>query len=231
MTNGFIARLVVGCACVIGCADLASAQTLNFSLGGFAPRGEDARVKGDVLNTNRTFLTFDIKDFNGGTFGVESLAPFGDFVEIGAGIAFYRGTAPSVYTNFTDADRTEVEQDLRLRIIPLTATVRIVPFGRQTAVQPYFGAGIGLFNWRYSESGEFIDFATPAREIFRDQFVATGNAAGPVALAGVRFGSGRWQVGGEARYSKAEGDLDETFASNKIDLGGWTYQATFGMKF
>lgn len=71
-------------------------QTLNFTLVYFTPRGEDARVQDDVLATNREFLTFDIKEFNSATAGVEWLVPLGDFIEAGAGVSFSRRTVPSV---------------------------------------------------------------------------------------------------------------------------------------
>src|SRR5690554_3703280 len=59
---------------MLGPADSARAQqTLNFTLGYFTPHGEDARGDRDVLNENRTFLTFDIDDFNGPSIGAEWL--------------------------------------------------------------------------------------------------------------------------------------------------------------
>ena len=56
----------------------AAQQTLNFSLGYFTVRGEDARVEGDVLNANRGIFVFDIDDFNGATVGGEWLVPLGE---------------------------------------------------------------------------------------------------------------------------------------------------------
>src|SRR6185436_384832 len=56
-------------------------QTFNVSLGYFTPRGQDARVTGDVLNANRNFLEFDIKDFNGASIGGEWLFPVGRYIE------------------------------------------------------------------------------------------------------------------------------------------------------
>jgi hypothetical protein len=96
-------------------------------------------------------------------------------------------------------------------------------------VQPYFGVGLGVFNWRYSESGEFVDFRDES--IFRESYVADGNSVGPVAFGGLRFAGDAFSGGGEIRYQQAEGDLDERFAGSRIDLGGWTYQFTFGFRF
>src|SRR5688572_18296912 len=55
--------LLVACASVLVIAQPAFAQqTLNFSLGYFTVRGEDARVEGDVLTENRSLLVYDVSD-------------------------------------------------------------------------------------------------------------------------------------------------------------------------
>lgn len=233
MTRRFAARLALAVACTLAAAGTASAQqTLNFHIGAFVPRGEDARVEGDVLNEDRAFLAFDLDDFTGVSVGGEWLAGLGDYFELGAGAGFYRSSVDSVYADFVDRDGTEIEQDLTLRTIPFTATIRMLPLGQRNGFQPYFGAGLQLVSWRYSESGEFIDFTTPGRDLFRESFVADGFAAGPVALAGVRFRGGSWVTGFEFRYTRAEGDLDENdFVAPKIDLGGWNYLFTIGKQW
>jgi hypothetical protein len=229
MTTG-----VVVCTAVLAWAPPAHAQqqTVNFTLGYFTPRGEDARVAGDVLNANRDFLFFDLRDFNGPSVGGEWLVPFGEYLEGGIGISFSRRTVPSVYQDFVDPDGTEVDQDLRLRIVPLTFSVRLLPLGQHNGFQPYIGAGVGLNWWRYSETGEFIDFGA-GNTIFNDSFVASGTNAGPVVLGGIRAAGRTASAGFEIRYQKAEGDLPSNldFAGPKIDLGGWTYNFTVGVRF
>jgi hypothetical protein len=205
-------------------------QTLNFTFGYFVPKGEDARTEGDVLVENRTFLAFDMKDLNGPTVGGEWLVPLGNFLEAGAGVSFSSKSVPSVYQDFTNPDNSEIEQDLKLRIVPIAFTIRVLPLGKSNPVQPYFGAGLGIFNWRYSESGDFIDF-NAGRQVFRDTFVADGNETGPIVLGGIRFAGSSFSVGGELRYQAATADLSSDFAGDKLDLGGWTYQATVGVRF
>jgi hypothetical protein len=222
--------LLASAAVLMTARDAAAQQTLNFSLGYFTIRGEDARTEGDVINVNRTFLAFDVDDFNTASVGGEWLVPLGEFIEAGAGVSFSRRTVPSVYADFVDNDGTEIEQDLRLRLVPVAFTVRLLPLGQRNALQPYFGAGLGVINWRYSESGEFIDFGA-GRQIVRDSVVADGNETGPVVVAGLRFGGETMSAGGEIRYHSAEADLDERFAGSKIDLGGWTYNFTIGVRF
>ena len=227
----------IGCALLLTCGVMALApgsvaaqQTINFTLGGFVPRGFDARVEGDTLVENRDFLLFEMEDFNGPAVGAEWLVPVGEYFELGAGLGFYRRTVPSIYEDFVDNDGSEIDQDLRLRIVPLTATVRLLPLGQSAGVQPYFGAGVGVFNWRYSESGEFVDFADNDA-IFRESYVADGNEPGVVGFGGIRFGAESFSVGGEIRYSAAEADLPSEFVGTAIDLGGWSYQFTAGIRF
>lgn len=227
--------LILTCGFVLAAAGPAAAQqTVNFTVGYFTIRGEDARVDDDVLLSNRTFLAFDFKDFNGPSVGAEWLVPLGQYVEAGAGLSFYRRTVNTVYLDFTHADGREIEQDLRLRIVPLAFTMRVLPLGQENGVQPYFGGGLGVYLWRYSESGEFIDFAR-GNAIFREQYVASGSETGPIALGGIRFAGDSVSVGFEARYQGGNAELGREFSSGSfepsIDLGGWTYQATFGIRF
>jgi outer membrane protein W len=206
-------------------------QSLNFHIGGFVPRGEDGRNREDVLRSNLDFLAFNIKDFNGVTAGAEYLVGVGEWLDAGLGVGIYKRTVPAVYNAFVNANGSEIEQDLKLRVVPFTATIRFLPLGRTSGVQPYIGAGVGVLNYRYSETGEFVDFSDGA--IFRDSFVGSGTATGPVILGGVRFPVGSWGVGGEVRYQNAHGDLpaEQGFSGSRIDLGGWTYAATFNVRF
>jgi hypothetical protein len=219
-------------AATLWAAPALAQQRVSVYGGYFAVKGEDGRTTDDVLVENLNTLLFEIDDFNGGTVGAEWLVGIGDYVEAGVGIGFYRRTVPSIYAGFTDIDGTEIEQDLRLRIVPITASVRFFPLGHFNAFQPYVGAGVGVFNWRYSETGEFVDFSDLT--IFRDSFVADGTEIGPIVMAGARFSpGGAFSVGGEFRYQSAEGTVgvENGFLADKIDLGGYAALATFTVRF
>jgi hypothetical protein len=207
-------------------------QAVNLYLGGFVPKGEDSRNDNDVLvgNLEQGGLAFKVGDFHGVTFGGEWLFGLGEKFDAGAGLGFYSKGVPSVYRNLTHADGGEIEQDLKLRVVPITATVRFLPLGRGAAVEPYIGAGVGVFAWRYSETGEFVDIDGI---IFRDSFSGSGATAGPVVLGGVGIPFGAWSIGFEARYQWAEGDLpaDQDFWGTKIDLGGFNYLFSFKVRF
>ncbi len=206
-------------------------QTLNFSFGGVIPFGENERIENDVLIANGGFLRFDLRDFAGGTVGVEWLVPVGPVVEFGAGVAVYRRTVPTVYRDFIASDGSEIDQSLRLRMAPITLSIRIVPTGQNSPVQPYLGVGLAIVSWRYSEFGDFIDFGTASRVVRPGTFVLSGTEVAPVVLGGVRFGSGALSAGAEVRYQRASTDLDSRFAAPRLDLGAWTVQGTFGIRF
>ncbi len=223
-------------------APASAQQSLNLWVGGFVPQSKDARgttrhgVGDDVLVNNldctQCFL-FDINDFNGVTVGGEWLFGMGRWLEGGLGIGLYSKTVASTYAHFVDADGSEVEQDLKLRIVPLSATVRLLPLGHDGPVQPYVGGGVAAFAWRYSETGEFIDFGGPRRAIEPGTFIGSGTSAGPLVLGGLRVPIGAFAVGGEVRYQAAQGKLpaDEGFAGSRIDLGGFDYLFVVNIRF
>lgn len=211
-------------------------QSFNIYLGGFAPASEDSRSRSggrsdDVLVKNLNFLSFNLEDFSHVTIGGEWLVWLGPMVDAGVGLGIYSKSVPSVYADFVNEDLSEIEQQLKLRIVPMAFTLRFLPTGHHAAVQPYIGAGVGVYRWRYSETGEFVDFFD--NSIFRNSYVASGGAAGPVILGGLRFPVGSWDIGGEVRYQNAEGTLpiNQGFSGSKIDLGGMNYLVTFNVRF
>ena len=206
-------------------------QSLALNIGHFGVRGADARVADDVLLENLNVFSFDLTELDNVTVGGEWLISLGDHLEAGVGLGFLRGTAPSTYTDFVNDDGTEILQDFHLQTVPLTATLRLFPFG-DTAVRPYIGGGIGLFIWRYSEVGEFID--SYDYSVFRDRFVASGANIGGVVLGGVRVPLGsRFAAGVELQYQRAAGrvGVDQGFLAERIDLGGLTTRFTFQIEF
>jgi hypothetical protein len=219
-------------------APIASAQqSVNFYLGGFTPRALDARPDEDVLVTNGVFLStanrsrgIDVGQFNRVTVGAEWLFAMTRIVEGGVSLGFYQRTVPTLYTFSVHPNGADIEQKLKLRIIPFTATVRLLPFGNDRPVQPYIGAGVGVYRWRYSETGEFLD---PEDFIFQGNFVGSGGAAGPTILGGVRVPIGSAGVGFEIRHQSAHGNLpaDQGFSGTKIDLGGYNYLLTMNYRF
>jgi hypothetical protein len=129
-----------------------------------------------------------------------------------------------VYADLVNADGTEIEQTLKLRVVPVTATVRFLPLGHHAPIQPYVGGGVGILPWRYTESGDWVD---ASNNIFRNTYTASGTSVGPVFLIGAQAPVGTMALGLEGRYQGGHGDLptDQGFAGGianpQIDLSGW----------
>ena len=212
---------------------LAQDSWLSLNLGRFAIREVGTRIADDVVTENLSEFAFWPEDFNGVSVGAEWLLGVGDYVEVGAGISWYQRTVFSVYEDWVDYDGSELEQDFALQIAPITGTARFFPFGRRAVLQPYAGAGIGMFNWRYTEVGDFIDPSYDPPDTFFGESTASGRDVGRVYLAGVRIGGGRYAAGIEFRYQEAQGvlDIDQGFLDERIDLGGITTAFTFNVRF
>jgi hypothetical protein len=238
---GSKACAILAAALVLGLAATPAAtaqQSLNLSIGGFSPRGEDGRTPNDVLVNDLTQLplVFQISDFRSVAIGADYLIGFGNNFEAGLGIGFQQRSVPSVYADLVNSDGSEIEQTLKLRIVPFNATVRFLPLGRHAAVEPYIGAGVGIFAFRYSETGQWVDRSD--NSIFRQTFAGSGSAAGPMIVAGIRAPLGNFAPGFELRYQSAVGDLPaDQFTTNgsnsqpKIDLGGITYLFSVNFRF
>ena len=136
--------------------------------------------------------------------------------------------------DFVDVDGSEIEQDFRLRLLPVAFTFRVLPLRQTSPVQPYFGAGLALVSWRYSEHGDFVDFQRQ-NAIFPGRFVASGTEPGAVVLGGIRFAGDGLSGGFEVRYLTADAGLERPFSilqtNPRIDLGGWTTSFTVNLRF
>jgi opacity protein-like surface antigen len=206
-------------------------QALGFTFGYNTLLGEDSRTEGDVLVANRELFAFEVSDFNGATFGGEWTVGLGEYLEAGFGVAMSSRTVPSVYADLVRPDGREIEQEFKLRVTPISGTLRVLPFGRNTTVQPYLGGGVGFFNFKYSEVGDFVDFSQGG-QIDYDTFVATGTEPGLVLLAGLRVPAGdRAAFGFEARFHRAAADLPIEFLGPRLDLGGTQYLGVFQVRF
>jgi hypothetical protein len=218
----------------VGTSSSEARSTVNFHVGYFFLKSIESRVEDDVLLNNlQNFhpLFFEIDDFNQVVFGGEYLYSFGRHVEAGVGIAYSQRTVHSFYEDLTtQPGDVNIEQDLKLKQVPITFTGRYLILPRGSVVEPYIGGGLVAIRYRYSEVGDFID---PNLIVFPARYVKDGVAVGPMFVGGLRVPANRWTAGFEGRWQKAEGtDLPlDQFLGSKIDLGGWTANFTVGVRF
>ena len=208
--------------------------SISFRVGGFFPQGES-----DIWTENVDTFTFEVSDFNNYTIGLEFNWFLSNLITLGFGFDYYSKTIGTEYRDFIGDDGAPILQELKLEVIPLTATVKITPLGngspgyngeRGSPIVPWVGGGIGAYNFSYSEIGEFIDFTDDSifeAEFFIEDETALGfHIAGGIVIP-VGFNADFF---GEARYAWAEGELGPDFLGfDPIDLGGFSF--TFGASY
>lgn len=232
---GFGLVLAMVCIVSLGYASPAHAQRqgVSLNLGGFFLNRDSQRPVDDVLFQNQADLLFEIRDFDGFTIGGEYLVGLNEFLEAGFGVNFYRRTVPTIYADFVENNGSEIAQDLRLQVVPVLATLRVVPTGLLDEFQPYFGGGLGIFSWEYTETGDFVDFSDFG--VFSDTFQVQDTDVGGVILAGARFGmTPSTMLGAEFRYYIVTGQTggeQNGFLADRIDLGGYNALFTFTARF
>ncbi|MFQ5789964.1 MAG: outer membrane beta-barrel protein [Acidobacteriota bacterium] len=159
----------------------AKASSIAVRLGFFSPRGESQLWEDNVQ-------TFDlaVSDFNSVFGGVEFALELNEFVDLAVGVDGYSRTVASRYRDFVRDDGTEIEQEIRLTVAPVTVGLRVLPLGKFRSLVPYVAGGFGLYPFEYREEGEFIDFET--FDIFGDVFLDPGVGVGAYAAAGLEVG-------------------------------------------
>ena len=85
----------------------------------------------------------------------------------------------------TTADDTDIEQTLSLRMVPITAIVRFLPFGRADVVPALRRRG---------RRGDSVPLQRSrrvrrhhGRQIFPARYIETGTGVGPVLVCGMRI--------------------------------------------
>jgi opacity protein-like surface antigen len=150
----------------------------------------------------------------------------------------YGRTIDTSYRDFVRPDGSEIFQSLKLNMVPVGVSLRVVPTSKRARVAPYVGGGVDAIYWKYEEFGDFIDFFDPDYTIYADHFRSDGWAFGAHVMGGVRVYVNRdFAIVGEGRYQWAEKDMGEDFAPNepglvnRIDLTGATFTVGVHIRF
>jgi hypothetical protein len=207
--------------------------SISFRIGGFWPSANS-----DLWETNFTDLTLEKADFNNYMVGVEFNWFASRLLTLGVAVDYYKKTNSSNYRDYTDEYGNELMQDISLEVVPITFTAKLTPLGngspgysggRGSPIVPWVGGGVGVYAFRYEEYGEFIDFSDMS--IIDGDFLTETAAFGFHVAGGVVVPIGfDWDVFGEVRYARVEGDLSEDFLGfEPLDLGG--VSAIFGFSY
>lgn len=149
-------RRAVACVTLVMLGALpgsASAGGLDVRLGAFFPRESS-----NLFSDDRVLYTVEKNGWRGFTGGVEYSARVAPNLELGVHVDGYGRTLDTVYRDFTTDTGRDIAQTLKLEIVPVGVTLRLIAGGRRSTVVPYVGVGADLYYWRYEEFGAFIDF-------------------------------------------------------------------------
>lgn len=224
-TQAFLgALLALG---LLGLAGEARASGLELRLGGMAPRADSILFRDDF-----DLYQVEKKDFAGAFGGLEFTKGLTSNLELGLSVDGYGREIPTSYRDFTRPSGREIEQTLRLVIVPTSAILRVLPGGRYRKWTPYAGAGVAALFWQYEEFGDFIDFDANGRPIVFDSFKSTGSTAGLVLNAGLRYRINEdFQITADFRNFSGKQKMGGDFSPNEIDLSGAAFTIGFRLNF
>ena len=206
----------------------------SLEVGVFDPRGDS-----DLWSTNEKTFTFETEDLDDFYLGAKVGSQINNFVAFDVGAFWYDGDTDSAYRDFTDLNGFPIKHETRLTLVPLTADLRIMPFGQfregnhrdPMAVVPYIGFGAGAVYWDYEEEGEFIDFGSMT--FFNARYSSQGIAPEYHGFVGVDVMLNRQvSIFIEGRATRSEDELDSDFDGfDDFDLSGTTLTAGTRIRF
>lgn len=194
-----------------------AASGFDLRLGGFIPRAES-----NLFADDAELYTVQKSDWRGVSGGFEFSMRLARNVEMGFHLDGYGRTIPTSYRDFVTESGREIRQSLRLNIVPMGVTFRLVPTRRHARLAPYAAAGVDLYFWKYEEFGDFIDFDDPGKRIIEDSFISEGATPGFHVAGGLRVPLNHdVSIVGEARYQVAQkAKMGDDFRGNELDLTG-----------
>lgn len=215
-------------------------SAFQLRLGGYFLSGD-----GSFWRDTGGLFTLDPSDLDDAVVGASYVAAINNHVEVGVNLDYFSGSARAADRFFVDENGAPILHDTRLRLLPLSVDVRLLPGGRyavrgrrgQFVVRrpaPYLGAGAGLNFWRYEEIGDFVDESVSPPEIFFSRFEDEGTALSVHVLAGVELPIARTAgVLLEGRYTWADDTVGGDFGpdAGEIDLGGASLGVGLSFRF
>ena len=188
------------------------------------------RASGDLFDFFQNELTLDGGDFRAPSIAGEISAFLHPKLDMGVGIAYSNIQRSSEFRDWVDQNDLPIEQTTKLRMMPLSASVRYYPWSRGTSISelawvptrttPYFGGGGGVTWYHLYQTGDFVEESDLS--IFGATFESRGRAATGHVLAGVdHWLSPRFGLNVEGRYTfgsaRPSGDFE---GWDSIDLSG-----------
>jgi len=213
----------------------ARASSLELRIGGFFPRADS-----NLFRDDSDLYTVNKSDWQGVYGGAEFSFTPSDHFEVGIHLDGYGRQVDTNYRDYVRPSGREIQQSLKLTLVPLGATLRFLPADRYATVSPYVGIGPDLVFYKYEEFGDFIDFQSPGPglDILADDFVSEGAHAGFHVTGGLRVRVGHdFSILGEGRYQWAKATLGDDFSPQpgqdalRLDMSGWSAVVGLSIRF
>jgi hypothetical protein len=202
--------------------------SFRIQLGEFQPDG-DSRYWDDKA----VDFTGGPSDFEDTFAGISYLHPLSDRLSVQFAGFGYEGIEDQAYIDFVDQFGGDILSTTELELTAITIGLLYQLTGPDAPLVPYVGAGGGLYAWRLTEFGDFIDFSTPDLEIFNDFFEQEDEELGWYFTAGLEVPlADSWGIFAEARWDNAKAELAGDFRGlGELDLSGRSYSAGVDFSF
>lgn len=178
-------------------------------------------------------FTGDVEDLEDVAVGLDYRRRLGSRVAILLSGTSFEGRSTQEYLDFVDDRGASIRHRTILEMNSLELGLIFPLAGRQSPLVPYIGVGGGLYDYRLTESGDFIDFFPTVPEVFEETFQARGTTVGTFAVAGLDAHLGQdWSLYVEARWQDAEDQLEDDFDGfGSLDLSSQTLSAGLAWTF
>ena len=192
-------------------------QSFRLRLGMFTPEGDS-----DFFDDTAFDFTGDVDEFEDVVGGIDYVFNLQRHLGLMLSADYFEGQQDQSYRNFVDNRGNRITHTTTLEITPVTAGIVIKLAPDDSPILPYAGAGGGIYAWRYTEAGDFIDFGGTGLPVFTDTLEDTGSALGYYFLAGIEVPlSSYFSVFAEGRWDRADDELGGDFEElGTIDLSG-----------
>lgn len=221
------AALVTLASALPAAAQHRDANELRLRAGVFEPEGDS-----DYWIDNVDQFIEEVSDYEATAFGVDFRLGLGGRLGLLFSVDGYEGDNTRAYRDFVDERGNDIFNTATVEITSATAGLMVYLAPTHSPVQPYVGAGGGIYAYTLDESGEFIDFSDDDA-IFEDAFETDGTTFGYYLLAGLDVPIGnQWSLFAEGRWHYAEDELEGDFEGfGDLDLSGRSLMAGVAIKF
>ena len=199
------------------------------------------RGGGDLFSFVGDQLTFEPSDLRTRGVVADLAIALGPRLDLVTGYERSNRSTGSEYRKFVASNGQPIAQTTQLQQNGLMIGLRYLPLGSgrrisrlafiPRRVTPYAGAGVMGSHYKFSQRGQFVDFADLS--VFTDAFASDGWTFGPFVHGGAELQVWkRLYVSVDGRYSWQHGTLGQDFSGfDGIDLAGFRASTGIGIAF